>query len=176
MLPIYSLSYIINPNITIMYSSININVIIVSILSIILYKFGLTLPDIDLKLKYFYSGKERSERFRYHRQFTHSILLTAILTYISIYQIDNVYMSTLLFSLTLGIITHQIGDILTGSIPILFYGPYYVRFSRFGITIILPKFLHKYFTKKLPLWFDKNPLFFIILFLVNLTISIIYFF
>ena len=35
------------------------------------------------------------------------------------------------------------------------YGKYYDRFSRFGITIFLPKSIHGVFTKKIPTFIEK---------------------
>lgn len=120
------------------------------------YFIGSTFPDIDLKFKVFY--KDPSKRYLYHRQFTHSILLSIIMLYVSfvwLYSI-NTTIASIFIGLTLGIITHQIGDMLTGSVPILFYGHYARRFSRFGITVFLPRSAHPVFTQKFPKWLNDR--------------------
>ena len=154
-------------------SEVSIENIVISILMLLIYMLGTTLPDLDMKLKYLFPKNMRSERFRYHRQITHSLLLWIGLLIYSLYKLPDITDYYYLLSmLSLGVMTHLIGDMLTGSIPWLLYGHYGIRFSRIGITVFLPKSFHEIFTKKLSSWFNKNLWVFIILFLLNLSILI----
>lgn len=137
----------------------------------IIYMYGTTFPDLDLKLKYLYPKRIRHQRYLYHRQLTHSLLLSIGALYYSLFHCQSEYYM-FLTAFSLGIIAHQIGDMLTGSIPWLFYGSYYVRFSRIGITVFLPKAIHQVFTVKFPKWCNKNLYIFFILFCCFLSIHI----
>ena len=59
------------------------------------------------------------------------------------------------FALCIGGLSHLVADMLSGSVPWGFYGKYYDGFSRFGITIFLPKSMHGIFTKKIPTFIEK---------------------
>lgn len=118
---------------------------------------GAMIPDKDLALARFY-GDRKDEKFRYHRQWTHSILLWVALTAFTYYLFYNNYMPILWVSLMgfcIGGLSHLVADMLSGSVPWGFYGKYYDRFSRFGITIFLPKSMHGIFTKKIPAFIEK---------------------
>lgn len=157
------------------YTNFSIENLFLITLFFITYFIGSTLPDIDNYLKVFYSKENKDKRYLYHRQITHGILLTTLMLFISLHYMDNDISFALLLGLTLGIITHQIGDMLTGSIPILFYAPYYVRFARLGITVFLPKSLHYIFTEKFPKYLNKNfKIIFSLLFLINLSILFVF--
>jgi len=146
--------------------------ILIFILSLFIYFYAATFPDYDRYLKIFYSKENQSKRYLYHRQISHSLLLCFIIIIYSLYYINNSYYLLSLF-FGLGILTHLIADMITGSIPILLYGPYYIRFSRLGITIFLPKSIHKIFTEKLPKFLDKNYLkIFIPIGIINLFIAL----
>lgn len=137
------------------------------------YFYGSTLPDLDRYFKYLYKKSDWNKRYLYHRQTTHGLLFSMILFFVSVNYISDPFIMAALLGITLGIITHQIGDMLTGSIPILFYAPYYIRFSRIGITVFLPKSLHSIFTEKLPNFFNKYyKRIFIPLFAINLLFFI----
>jgi len=126
-----------------------------------------------MKLKIFLPPAQRRETFRYHRQITHSILLWLGLLWYSLYFLPSITdFSMLLTYLSLGVITHLIGDMLTGSIPWLLYAPYYIRFSRIGITVFLPKVIHKIFTRTFPTWLNENLWVFGILFIINVGLLI----
>jgi uncharacterized integral membrane protein len=150
---------------------LNINNILFSLLSFIIYLYASTFPDYDRYLKIFYSNENKNKRYLYHRQITHSLLLFIIIFSYSLYNIQNTEYYIFLYTFSLGILTHIIGDILTGSVPILFYSPYYIRFGRIGITTFLPHSLHKIFTEKFPKYLNKHykKIFFII-FIINLII------
>ena len=60
-----------------------------------------------------------------------------------------------LMGFCIGGLSHLVADMLSGSVPWGFYGKYYDRFSRFGITIFLPKSIHGVFTKKIPTFIEK---------------------
>jgi len=132
---------------------------------------GSTVPDLDMKLKVFF--KNKNERFRYHRQFTHSLLLNLFLMFASLYYLpEYTEYYFLVFAFFFGIFTHLIGDMLTGSIPWLIYGHYGIRFSRIGITVFLPKKLHPIFTEEFPKFLNQNvwAIIFIALLFLNLRI------
>lgn len=138
----------------------------------IVYMVGTTVPDFDLKLKHIYPSSMKNQRFRYHRQITHSVLLSISLLAFSVFYYESAYWM-LLAALALGIITHQIGDMLTGSIPWFFYGPYFLRFSRIGITTFLPRNFHEVFTVNFSKWANRNLIIFIFIFFLNLTYILI---
>ncbi len=157
------------------YTNFSIENLFLMTLFFITYFIGSTLPDIDNYLKYLYPKDQRDKRYLYHRQITHGLLLTILMLFISLHYLNNPITFALLLGLTMGIITHQIGDMLTGSIPILFYAPYYIRFARIGITILLPKSLHYIFTEKFPKFLNKNyKIIFSILFIINLLFLFIF--
>lgn len=156
------------------YLNFSIENLFYLILFFITYFIGSTLPDIDHYLKYLYSKELRDKRYLYHRQITHSLLLTILVLFVVLHYINNPIIFALSLGLIFGVFTHQIGDMLTGSIPILLYAPYYVRFARIGITILLPKSLHYIFTEKLPKFLNKYYLsIFTTLFIINLLIVFI---
>jgi len=142
-------------------------------LFLILFFIGVTFPDIDMKCKFFYHNK--AERYLYHRQLTHSLSLNLILLYYSLFYLpDYTYLYFGATAFLLGISTHLIADMLTGSIPIFLYGHYGIPFRRIGITIFFPKSMHKIFTEKLPKLLNKhvsiiilvNSIIFILIFLI----------
>ena len=142
---------------------------LISLGFLIFYFIGTTFPDLDMKFKVFF--KNQNERYRYHRQVTHSILLVGLLLYGSLIYLPTyttLYMLSVGFSL--GIIAHLLGDVITGSVPWLLYAPYYRRFQRIGITVFLPKIVHPLFTERLPKYFDKNMWIFVVLFLINVIV------
>ena len=140
------------------------------ILYVVSCVLGAILPDKDLALAWFYKDR-KEERFRYHRQWTHSILLWALLTAFAFYTFYSAYSPFIwvtLIGLCVGGWSHLFGDMLTGSVPWGFYGKYYDRFSRFGITIFLPRAIHPIFTEKLPKFLEDHSK--IILF-IAITVS-----
>ena len=147
-------------------------------LFIALFYIGSLIPDLDLKFKNFYKKEDKNKLYLYHRQFTHSILLFLILFISSLSYFPNIIgdLAIGLTAFSLGIFTHLLGDMLTGSVPFFFYGNYHDRFSRIGITTFLPKFMHPLFTKKFPLWIDRHIFFvFIPIYTINLFIFIYFF-
>lgn len=157
------------------YTNFSIENLFLITLFFIMYFIGSTFPDIDNYLKYLYPKDQRDKRYLYHRQITHGLLLTTLMLFVALHYLNNPITFALFLGLTLGIITHQIGDMLTGSIPILFYAPYYVRFARIGITVFLPKGLHYIFTEKFPKFLNKNyKIIFSILFLLNSLLLFIF--
>jgi len=95
--------------------------------AILLVLIGSWLPDIDFQLKHIY-GKSYRDLPRYHRQVTHSLLLNIAILLYAIYSKNFI-----LFWIWVGVISHLIGDMITGSIPILLYGRYGNWISRVGI-------------------------------------------
>ena len=147
-------------------------------LFIALFYIGSLIPDLDLKFKNFYKKEDKNKLYLYHRQFTHSILLFLILFISSLSYFPNIIgdLAIGLTAFSLGIFTHLLGDMLTGSIPILFYGHYYNRFSRIGITTFLPHFMHPLFTKEIPKWIERHIfLFFAPIYTINSAIFIYFF-
>lgn len=127
------------------------------ILYVISCVWGSILPDYDLHFAKFY-GHNKNERFRYHRQWTHSIILWGLLTvfaFYTFYSAFNPIVWVFLIGLCVGGWSHLFGDMITGSVPWGFYGKYYDRFSRFGITIFFPRVIHPIFTKKFPELLEK---------------------
>lgn len=123
---------------------------------LITYIFASTFPDIDQRLKVFFNAENKDKRFLYHRQYTHSLLLwIGLLIFTLFYKFEYIQINILLFVFVLGVLTHLLGDMLTGSIPWALYAPYYARFTRIGITIFLPKTIHKIFTEIFPKWLNK---------------------
>ena len=145
-----------------------------TIIFFIFYWIGSTLPDIDLKFKYLMPKQFRNQRFRYHRQLTHSLLLSFGSLYLLYLYPQKEYILIPLYGVIFGIITHQIGDMLTGTVPIFFVGPYYMRFSRLGINTFLPRIWFEIFTVKFPKWLNKNLWIFFIVFILSI-LSIWYF-
>lgn len=94
-----------------------------SILFLIAFYIGITLPDIDLLFKNMFGDPDGKKRYLYHRQITHSIVLWIALFYISITQHDFVW-SIGLLGLSLGVFTHLIGDMVTGSVPLFLHADY----------------------------------------------------
>jgi hypothetical protein len=127
----------------------HISTLITALIHLFIFILGVRTPDLDLYFKYLYQKGNR-QQYRYHRQITHSLLLYTILLYISIH-FNNSY---LLFYI-IGVFTHLIADMLTGSIPILFWGAYYSYFSRIGITTIIPKPLSSTISKYIVKLADK---------------------
>lgn len=93
---------------------------------------GGKLPDYDLLL-----GKETDtwrERVKYHRQFTHSILLWILLSigaYSASFSISPLFVFA--FFICIGGISHLVGDILTGTVPIFFWANVRKKQFRLGI-------------------------------------------
>lgn len=138
---------------------------------------GSILPDKDMLLKRFY-GDKKDERFRYHRQWTHSILLWGLLTAFAFYAFFNDFNPLIwvsLIGLCVGAWSHLIGDMITGSVPWGLYGKYYDRFSRFGITVFLPKAMHTTFTEKLPRKIERHS-WIILLIAIFYSAYLIYFY
>lgn len=127
------------------------------ILFLVLLYIGATFPDIDL-----YFG-DNSKRYKTHRQITHSMLLFCMIMYVIFYHLENQY-KLYSYMIMYGILTHFIADMLTGTIPIMFYGAYYQPnkiMYRFGIDTFFP-FKSKAFDsfkKSIVLIFDKFGLF-----------------
>lgn len=141
-------------------------------LFVIFYYMGERTPDLDLKFKVFYQNG--MPHYKYHRQFTHSIILWLMLL---LYGFTNINYGVFIIAYALGGISHLVGDIFTGSIPIFLWGDYR-KMYRFGITSFLPKFLHKVFTVSFPRFMDKiwKPSFFVgILLFVNLFVGFVEF-
>jgi len=153
--------------------SVNIDTInpIISIGFLATYLIGTITPDIDLKFKFLV--KNSNERYKYHRQFTHSLLLTLFLIFSSLYWLPNyTELYPIATGFFLGILTHIIGDMLTGSVPWFIYGHYGIPGMRIGITSFLPKKLHEIFTVKFPKFLDKNLYAVLALALIPLNIRI----
>ncbi len=171
-LDIYILKY--NQFFAQIYTNFSIEHLFLITIFFIGYFIGSTLPDIDHYFKYLYAKEDRDKRYLYHRQTTHSILLIILMLFVSLHYVLNPILFAISLGLCLGVITHQIGDMLTGSIPILFYAPYYLKFARIGITRIVPKSLYSVFSDKLPKYLNKNyKVVFGILFVVNILIVLI---
>lgn len=158
---------IINYNSIIQYVTINNWYILLYIPAIIFYFIGVRIPDLDNYFKFFFNKADRQLTYLYHRQFTHSLLIyTGILAYI-LYNYNSPFILLPIFFI-FGILTHLLGDMLTGSIPWAIYGHYGYRFTRIGVTIFLPKFMHTIFTRFLVTYLDRNLKLFIIPFVFNL--------
>jgi hypothetical protein len=130
---------------------------IIFISSIIAYWIGSTLIDfIDFKIiRRLIKPENRKYPYLYHRQWTHGFLDNLILLIITIYYINtNIYIFIPLMYM-LGVWTHLIVDMLSGSIPIFFYGHYAKSMTRIGINRIIPKGFQDFFSKKLPKIYDK---------------------
>jgi len=124
----------------------NINVITILVFYIV-YFIGERIPDLDLKLKIIFKNKEQ---YHYHRQLTHSLLIDISIIVLGIY-LENIYVSLI----GLGILSHLIADMITGSIPLFLYGKYYNSFVRIGISKkVVGENLYSFFTKELPKFFD----------------------
>ena len=150
---LYNFNYMFNN-----YTIIHIGILL------LLTIFGATIPDWDLKLKYVYHDYSGKKQYLYHRQITHSLFIWILFGYLS-YNLNNIY----LFYFVVGVYTHLIADMLTGSIPILFYGRYYDYFSRIGLDRFYPK---PSFWKKVAIWSDRiSPLFVV----VGIAIFILHF-
>lgn len=106
------------------------NILMLSITFLLMLTGGI-FPDFDLKLRKFMPSDKKNKSYLYHRQITHSLLLWAGVFTLSVY-LENVY----LFFFACGWFIHLLGDMLTGSVPILLWGKYYHFFSRIGIDKI----------------------------------------
>lgn len=139
----------------------------IMLFSLIFFWIGATIIDtIDFKLiRPMMSEHKQKYHYFYHRQWTHGLLLNLVITlgifYLLIFSY-NPYFFLLLF-LSLGVWTHLLTDMISGSIPIVIFGNYKSKGARIGITKILPKKYHQIFTRKLPKYFDRgSPLLFFI--------------
>lgn len=156
-------------------TNLNANSIIMTILFLVSYYIGSTFPDQDMKLKHLYSKENQSKRYLYHRQISHSVLLSIGMLFYSYFYLpaDIGIYYIILTGFAFGIIAHQIGDMLTGSIPWLLYAPYYIRFARIGITVFLPKAMHEIFTRTFPKFLNENlKKIFIPLMLINILVML----
>ena len=164
---------ILNKNEFIINALNSINYSISTGLFLLFVYLGTIFPDYDRYFKFLLPKNIKNLRYLYHRQFTHSLLIPIILLYLALFKVNNIFEYAILLGFSFGLISHLIGDMITGSVPILFYAKYYVRFSRIGITIFLPKVLHKYFTEKLPKYLNKNLWIFFINFII-VSIFVLY--
>lgn len=135
--------------------------------SIIFFWIGSTVIDfIDFKIiKKFMPEHKQKFQYYYHRQWTHgfglNLFFLILLGYLLIFHYNPYYY--LLLFLSLGIWTHLIVDMLSGSIPIGIYGNYNGKMKRIGINRVVPKSLHYIFSKKVPKFVDwSSPLLFFI--------------
>lgn len=106
------------------------------LLSIFAYYFGALLPDFDLVLKYFFDAGTGKTRYLYHRQTTHSILLWAFLFWWGITNHSTSVLAFYLSWVSLGVFTHLLADMITGSVPV---GPYASYQKKKGI---ISKIIH----------------------------------
>lgn len=148
-----------------------LNILLIGI-GIMIYFFGALFPDYDFLLRYLYNDKKKQKRYLYHRQFTHGLFLWFILFYLTlkyfnIHSIINFYIVLFI----LGVITHLIADMLTGTVPLWLYGKYYNTFSRIGITMFFknkknnPSKMNNFFVNKMPKFYDKCIFLYIIIFI-----------
>ena len=143
-------------------------------LGLIIYLIGAVFPDYDFILRHLYDDKDKKKRYLYHRQFTHGLLLWVSLFAFVLYKYYYIHSIILFYAIIfiLGILTHLIADMLTGTIPLIIYGKYYNTFSRIGITMFFknkkdkPSKLNQFFVKKTPEFYDKAIIFYLILFAV----------
>lgn len=91
---------------------------------------GGKVPDLDFYFKYFYAKAHRNKRYLYHRQFTHSLLLICGLLLFSI--LSQAPYAPYLFYFSVGLVSHVITDMLTGTVPIFVTGNHMGPF-RIGI-------------------------------------------
>ena len=139
---------------------------LIIISSLVFYWIGSTFIDfIDFKIiKKLMPKQKQKSQFFYHRQWTHGFIDNLIFLSLSFYLIQfSSYFYLLLFYF-FGVWTHLFVDMFSGSIPIFFYGHYGKPISRIGINRILPKSFHDFFSKRIPILYDK---FSIILFIVG---------
>ena len=145
------------------------------ILTLFFYLFGAIIPDIDLWFRYFFDDKNKQKRYLYHRQFTHSLAFWIIAFVFLLRNYTHDYFFVLVF--ILGVFTHLLGDMLTGTIPILFYGKYYHTFSRIGITMFFKNTkckkskINLFFTQKFPFYLNKAILPYILIFILMWRVS-----
>jgi len=138
----------------------------VFIFSIMSYWIGSTFIDfIDFKIiKKLMSKEKQKSQFYYHRQWTHALIDNILYFYLSIYFLyhtENIYFYIIVFYF-LGVFTHLLADMITGSIPIFFYGHYAKKMSRIGIDRFIPTSKTTFFTKTLPKYFDRLSFLFFI--------------
>lgn len=154
-------NYFINYYYQVIHGEHIINIFIMLLLIVI----GSGLPDLDFNFKYFYS--DRSKIYRYHRQITHSLILNLSIFIYSLY-----YYNPIIFFIWYGVLIHLIGDMLTGSIPILLWGKYYHYFSRIGIDRFYPSSIDgRKINSKIAKFFD-NPIVITIIIVISITIFI----
>lgn len=115
-----------------------------TILFICVYLFAVVLPDIDEPNSYI--GRRLPvfsnilSLFIEHRGITHFFIIPLLLFLSSIYVAQELYAKIILFALSLGILAHDIGDMLTkGGIKAFFF-----PFFRSKTIAILPRFLRFY--------------------------------
>jgi len=140
-----------------MNSFLSTNLIIVAV-SVLAYFIGSVAMDwIDFNiLKHLASNKEDHTTF--HRQITHGFFPNLALLALSIYSIEyfnNAWAYVGVFFM-IGVWTHLIMDMLTGSIPWFFYSDYRSNWGRVGINRIMPKILRPIFNEFLPTIADKK--------------------
>jgi len=136
------------------------------------FSAGSHFPDLDLNLKHFYGNKPQ---FFYHRTFlTHSLLTHLGLLFISIStpfpEINKEYYA-ILFYFEIGVLTHLLGDIITGSIPLL--GQKYVKnefkISRFLIMPALNNIIYKLFmSHSIFIKYFVSPIYLALFIIVNI--------
>lgn len=120
-----------------------------SIFFLLSFFIGSRFPDIDLLFV-----TDNRTAFKVHRQLTHSILFFIILMGIFLIYFNQIYYlfyQIMIYFFLFGYFSHLLGDILTGTIPILFYGPHYKPHKyiyRIGIDTLLFMFETK--AKKQP--------------------------
>jgi len=140
---------------------------------LLLFFLGTTFPDIDMKFKVFF--KDKSKRYLYHRQFTHSLFLNIGLLWATLYYLPNYTNYYILVTgFLLGITTHLLADMLTGSVPFLLYGHYGIPFMRIGITSFIPKSIHTIFTEEFPKMLNKNLYILVFLNLIPLNLRLFF--
>jgi len=105
--------------------------------------FGSILPDIDESESYigkrFYAFSIVISSILKHRTFTHYLLLPVIIFFMSFF-IVNPYMKIFIYGLSLGIVMHDIGDMLTKGGINGFFFPFFPNTK----IAILPKQLRFY--------------------------------
>ena len=110
----------------------NIYSIPLTLAFLMLALFGAKFPDFDLFLSPLFDRGTGMRRYKYHRQFTHSVLLWSVAMWYALYTY-NIF----LFYFSFGGIVHLLGDMLTGSVPYLLWGRHYNFFARIGIDRLL---------------------------------------
>lgn len=104
--------------------------LIPSLILLFLAYLGGRIPDWDLF--FVPDGADWRTRVKIHRQTTHSIILIAGLTFLAYYNLSESRYVEFALYLCIGLCSHLLADVVTGSIPVFLYGGY-PRGIRIGI-------------------------------------------